>query len=413
MNVNSSPMSTMHADVAIVGAGLVGLSAVVALHQAGFSVVLVDSKNPVAELSRTKISSEANASEDVWDARIYAISPKNVAWLNCLGVWPLMDQTRIGKMQAMEIFGDHAEAPLQLNASDANADDLGFIVESSALMQALIKQVQTLGIKTLFDVACASVISTADSSKLLFANAMEINSRLLLAADSSQSWVRQQLNMPMQKKSYAQTAIVANFEVQRAHHNIARQWFSLDSEGRNSILAWLPLPDNRISIVWSVSTNQAESLLQLSATDFTVRVMNAGDALLGDFKLLGSAAAFPLNLQKTNCLVQDSAVLIGDAAHQVHPMAGQGVNLGFRDVVDLLEIVKNKHPFQPLNDANLLRQYARIRKADNLKMMLLTDGLYQLFESQNRAVKFVRNWGLSKTNHAAVKKILVANAIAL
>ena len=154
-------------------------------------------------------------------------------------------------------------------------------------------------------------------------------------------------------------------------------------------------------------------MLKLSGCDFTERVMEAGGNLLGGFKLQGSLAAFPLNLQKTNNLVQDCVVLIGDAAHQVHPMAGQGVNLGFRDVVDLVEILKNKHAFQSLNDANLLRQYVRIRKADNFKMMLLTDGLYQLFESQNRVVKLARRWGFSQTKHQAVKKLLVANAVAL
>lgn len=403
MSIKTSPPSKVIADIAIVGAGLVGLAAAVALHQAGFSVVLVDSKNP----------SKTDFSEDAWDARIYAISPKNVDWLRHLGVWPRMNQKRIGQMQAMEIFADDEKSPLKLSASDVNAEDLGAIVESKALMQELLTQVNTLAIQTLFDASCEKVVSAPQNVKLLLSNQIAIDSQLLLAADSSQSWVRKQVNFPVQKKSYEQTAIVANFRVEKPHGNIARQWFSSDLEGKNSILAWLPLPDNMISIVWSVSTKQADGLLKLSGCDFTERVMEAGGNLLGGFKLQGSLAAFPLNLQKTNNLVQDCVVLIGDAAHQVHPMAGQGVNLGFRDVVDLVEILKNKHAFQSLNDANLLRQYVRIRKADNFKMMLLTDGLYQLFESQNRVVKLARCWGFSQTKHQAVKKLLVANAVAL
>lgn len=394
---------TLHADVVIVGAGLVGLAAAVALHLAGYSVTLVDGKNP----------KKMDSSDEIWDVRIYAISPRNVNWLTSLGIWSLMNQARVGQMQSMEIFGEPAEFPLKLSASDANADDLGFIIESKALMQALLKQVENLGIETLFDVSCEAVSCSANKAKLLLSNHTEIESQLLLAADGSHSWVRQQLHMPMQQKAYEQSAIVANFKVERPHDNIARQWFTLDAEGKNSILAWLPLPENMVSIVWSVSTKQADMLLRLSEDDFTQQVMAAGDSQLGEFKLTGSAVAFPLNLQTSSKLVQDNVVLIGDAAHQVHPMAGQGVNLGFRDVIDLIEIFKQKHQFQTLNDKGLLKQYSRNRKADILKMVLLTDGLYQLFENQNGVIRHIRNWGLSKTNHQAIKKMLVANAIAL
>jgi ubiquinone biosynthesis UbiH/UbiF/VisC/COQ6 family hydroxylase len=219
--------------------------------------------------------------------------------------------------------------------------------------------------------------------------------------------------MPIQKKSYEQTAIVANFTATKPHSNIARQWFVQDEENKNSILAWLPLPDNMISIVWSVSTDYADTLLMLSNEEFTNKVKLAGGAILGELELIGVATKFPLNLQKSNTLVQDNVVLVGDAAHQVHPMAGQGVNLGFRDVIDLVEIVKNKNQYQVLNDSSLLRLYTRKRKVDILNIVLLTDALYHLFKSQNAAIKTVRNWGLSATNHHAIKKMLVSNAISL
>jgi|SRR5450830_640718 len=393
----------LHADVAIVGAGLVGLSAAVALHQAGFSVVLVDGRHPT----------KADTVDDAWDTRIYAISPKNTQWLNRLGAWPLLNTARIGEMQAMEIFSDNTQAPLALLASDANVDNLGFIVEAKALMQALLRQVETLGIQTLFDTPCEALSSTSSQATLRFANNKTLESSLLLAADGSHSWVRQQLNMPMQQKPYNQTAIVANFKVEIPHRNIARQWFTLDAEGNNSILAWLPLPDDTISIVWSVSTKHANSLLSLSDEEFTSQVMDAGAALLGALSLISSAAAFPLSLQKTRTPVQDCVVLVGDAAHQVHPMAGQGVNLGFRDIVDLVEVLKAKGQYQTLNDSSLLKRYMRLRKVDLLNMLLLTDGLYHLFENKNKLVQNVRSWGLSVTNHQSIKKILVEKAISL
>lgn len=391
------------ADIAIVGAGLVGVSAALALHQSGCSVVLVDSKDP---------TQTANI-DDIWDVRIYAISPKNAAWLNTLGAWRRLNPARIGEMQSMEIFGDDTQAPIALLASDANADNLGFIVEANALLQALLAQAKSLGISTLFNSPCLAVNATPSKATLHFADNKMIEASLLLAADGSHSWVRQQLNMPMQQKSYGQTAIVANFSVEKPHENIARQWFAPNEAAGSHILAWLPLPNNTISIVWSVPTQLADSLLKLSEDEFTQQVSNAGNHLLGALTIIGAAAAFPLSLQKTDTLVQDCVVLVGDAAHQFHPMAGQGVNLGFRDVVDLLEVLKQKNQYQAINDNCLLRQYTRSRKADFLNMRVLTDGLYHLFESNNKLVSKLRQWGLAATKHQAIKKLLVEKAISL
>ena len=168
-----------------------------------------------------------------------------------------------------------------------------------------------------------------------------------------------------------------------------------------------------MSIVWSVSTKLADSLLKHSDEAFTQQVELAGNAMLGELKLLNKPIGFPLSLQTTQQFAKDSVILMGDAAHRVHPMAGQGVNLGFRDVMDLMELLQNKHQFQRMNDASLLKQYKRQRKSDVLKMVMLTDGLYQLFGKKNSYIQSVRNWGLSATNHKSIKKMLVSNAISL
>ena len=412
--------SVVRTDITIMGAGLVGLAAAVGLQQAGFSVVLIDSKNPDQESKNKEPPTKSAAkNDDIWDKRIYAISPKNAEWLKSLAVWQLLNPMRIGQMQAMEIWGDATAQPLQLSAEDVNADYLGFIVEANALMQALMQRMEASGIRTFFEHSCNTLYTDPNKATLQLANRQTpdtqklIESSLLLAADGSHSWVRQQMNIPVHQKSYDQIALVANFEVETSHANIARQWFAQDAKGRNSILAWLPLPGNRISIVWSVSTQYAEVLLALTDAEFTQQVTVAGDSILGELRLISSPAAFPLALQKADTLTQDCVVLVGDAAHQIHPMAGQGVNLGFRDVVDLIEILAEKNQYQSVNDSSLFKRYSRVRKADTLNMLMLTDGLCRLFESQHYTIKKLRNWGLSAANQQSIKKILVANAIAL
>lgn len=392
---------TLKTDVTIVGAGLVGLAAALAFDQAGFDVVLIDWQHP------------NESSSDDWDQRIYAISPKNAHWLDTLGAWQLLDASRIGEMHAMEIWGDHTDQPLCLLADDVNADNLGFIVEERAVKHALLKRLQASGVRTLYGHKCEVLEASDQQSVLQLDNQQTTESTLLLAADGANSWVRQHLGISVQQKLYHQTAIVANFSTEKSHGNIARQWFTQDAAGKSGIMAWLPLPENKISIVWSVSTQQADTLLKLGEVEFTRQVMSAGNAVLGEIKLMGAPAAFPLTLKKANQFIQKSVVLVGDAAHRIHPMAGQGVNLGFRDVVDLLDVLMKKHQYQQINDAGLLKKYTRLRKVDLSNMTLLINSLYHLFESQNEFVQKVRNWGLSVANQQTIKKRLIASAVAL
>ncbi len=403
----SHEVEVLCTDIAIVGAGLVGLSAAIALHHAGFLVRLIDSQSPL----------QFDLVDENWDSRIYAISPNNARWLGSFGVWNLLNPKRIGTMQAMEIYGDSAASPLLLETEDVHSDQLGFIVEARALQQALFQRVVELGIPTMLDTSCTAIKSSTKKASLSVTSQLHseqlIEAQLLLAADGSQSWLRQHVGITVAKTSYQQVAVVANFSVERSHASIARQWFSNSEDSALSILAWLPLPENTISIVWSVSTEYAAKLLALSEEEFARCVAEAGGHCLGNFKLLAKPSTFPLSLQKTAALNQDCVLLVGDAAHQVHPMAGQGVNLGFRDVIDLVKILTEKNQYQGINDSSLFRKYTRLRKADMMQMLLLTDGLYKLFSSQHPVVKKVRNLGLSMTQYSAIKKMLVAIAIAL
>ena len=396
-------------DVTVVGAGLVGLAAALACHQAGYSVALLDSG---PGLTQSQLNADANSlcnDHSQWDARIYAISPNNAKWLAELGAWPLLDKARLGQINAMQIFADGV--PMSLDAEDESADCLAYVLESRALAQALHERVSMTGMPVLFNHGCVAFDSA--TTTLHLADKRTIQSSLVIAADGSQSWLRQQLGITVQKKSYAQLGIVANFSVELDHAHVARQWFTSHRQDGGTILAWLPLSSNTVSIVWSVPLAYADELLALSPSAFTQAVMQAGGQALGDMRLLSPPVAFPLSRQTCERTVQDGVVLVGDAAHQIHPMAGQGVNLGFRDVIDLLASWQTKNSYQSLADSRLLKAYTRRRKADVLSMQLLTDGLFQLFARANPVLNSIRNAAWQLANQGLIKKTLLALALKL
>jgi ubiquinone biosynthesis UbiH/UbiF/VisC/COQ6 family hydroxylase len=258
------------------------------------------------------------------------------------------------------------------------------------------------------DVFAASVDWRSDQARVQLADGRHLSAKLIVAADGGSSWTRGQAGITAQAHEYEQMGVVANFETELPHQHIARQWFSADG-----VLAWLPLPGNRISIVWSTSNNHAEHLQGLEAEDLVAEVAEAGKKMLGNMRLITPAVAFPLALQTAQQLVKPRLVLIGDAAHLLHPLAGQGVNLGFRDAIALVQTLLGRKPMQDIGNMMLLRRYERARKTDMMAMQYMTHGLHSLFASQQPMVNKLRNWGLALTNRqVALKKYLIKQAIA-
>ena len=385
---------TKHYDVVVVGAALVGTSAALALAKQGLTVALVDRKSPLVELANGE-----------WDSRIYAISPGNADWLKDLGVWQRINAKRITPIDAMQVWGDENTEPLNFNVEDAFANNLGYILENSVLQQALWDELQTLDVDVLIGVEGALVELNEQEATLQLADGQQLTAKLMIAADGGNSWVRAQAGLSQQKTVYEHVGVVANFEVDLPHQNIARQWFVDDG-----ILAWLPLTGNRISMVFS--TKHPQNLMALSLAELAEQVAQAGGNTLGKMHCITPAVAFSLVKQNASALIANRLALVGDAAHQVHPMAGQGVNLGFRDVVELAQVLAERNPLADIGDRFVLRRYERARKADVLAMQGLTHGLYGAFDSKHALVRAARNWGLSLPNkHPMLKRALMKQAL--
>lgn len=385
---------TKHYDLVIIGAALVGASAAVALAKQGFKVALVDRKSPLVALANTQ-----------WDSRIYAISPGNADWLKGLDVWQRMDAERITPIAEMQIWGDANAEALNFNAEDTFANNLGYILENSALQLALWDELQTLDVDILIGDEVASFASNEQEASLQLSDGRQLKAKLMIAADGGNSWLREQAGLTQQKIVYEHVGVVANFEVELPHQQVARQWFVDDG-----ILAWLPLAGNRISMVFSSKHPQA--LLALSPKELAEQVAQAGANVLGKMHCITPAVAFPLVKQNASALIANRLALVGDAAHQVHPMAGQGVNLGFRDVVELSQVLAERNPLANIGDRFVLRRYERARKADVLAMQGLTHGLYGAFDSKQALVRMARNWGLSLPNkHPIFKRALMKQAL--
>lgn len=364
----------MTARVLVSGGGPVGLAFAACVQ--GFDVQVVE-----AAPARTA------PWPDEFDVRVYAVSPGTRSMLRDLGAWDALDGKRIAPVRRMEITGDGG-AKLSFSARPGSA--LAWIVEAGRLTMALEEHARTLpGVEILHGARAARFHAAADGASLELDDGRVLAADLLVAADGPDSPVRSALGFPFAERPYDEFGVVANFECERPHGDVARQWFRSDG-----VLAWLPLPGSRISIVWSTATANAEELAALPQSDFEARVAEAGTHALGHLRLISPVARFPLRLIEVPDPVLPGAALVGDAAHGVHPLAGQGVNLGFQDVRALSSALADRGALERPGDLAVLRRYARARREDVTAMQFVTDRLDRLFASGKPGAFSLRNWGL-------------------
>ena len=387
---------SLSADVIVVGGGIVGASFALQLAASNLRVAVIDRNSPIA----TSLEGE-------FDHRVYALTPTNLALLNDLGTFQPQDEARLTPIRAMEIFGDR-QARLAFSARAINRNELAVIIEHRLLATRLSDKLNAAEHVQYFDKSAPkSLNADPDVVSLTLEDGTKIVAPLVVGADGAKSWVRDESGFSCREKDYEQIALVANFRCEKNHGRVARQWFA-----DGGVLAWLPLGENIISIVWSLPAARAAELVVLPDDEFCNAVAVSGTRALGVMQLVSTVARFPLASLRSDRLVGARVALIGDAAHVVHPLAGQGLNLGLQDGAMLAQVLCAKAPPESIGDVTVLRRYERARKEALATMHVVTDGLQGLFAMDSVIAAGLRNGGMSFVNNAPwLKKRLIRHAM--
>ncbi|MCG2586740.1 FAD-dependent monooxygenase [Massilia sp. TS11] len=391
--------STIASAVCIVGNGAIAKTAALGFAQAGHTVTLLAPPHP-------RPSPVAD-----WDTRVYALNHTAHTLLSGLRVWDALDASRVAPVEQMRVAGDGATPGLLgFDAYGAHVGTLAWIVEDQNLTQALDAALRFAPHVQQISGRASALASDAEGVSLQLEDGRSLRCTLLVGADGAQSWVRGQCDIGYDYRAYHQRGVVANFSCSQPHHGVAHQWFL----GADGIVALLPLPGQRVSLVWSAPDALADTLLREGLDALAARLQTLAGAELGTLSPLQPHAvqAFPLKLIRPHALTAARVALIGDAAHQVHPLAGHGMNLGFGDVQDLLAAVAAREPQRDIGDPRVLARYARARHEDVLLMQLATDGLARLFGTDLEPLRVIRNFGLNLLDKLPfVKRKLITQAL--
>ena len=368
-------------DIAIVGGGMVGLALAAAFKETELRIAVIESREPDEQLA------------DLPDVRVSALSRSSENILRNLGAWPGILSRRYSPYSAMEVWEQDSFARIEFDAQKLAQPDLGHIVENRVIQLALLEQVKQLPNVSLFMPSKCSTMAIGESEAwLTLDNGQALTAKLVVGADGANSWVRKQQDIPLTHWDYGHSAIVANVWTAEAHERVARQTFTPQGP-----LAFLPMGEsNMSSIVWSTEPNRADKLIALSDSEFNKALTAEFDARLGLCEVVGERFAFPLKMRYARDFVVERVALVGDAAHTIHPLAGQGVNLGMLDAASLAqEVISLWQKGEDIGSKRNLRGYERWRKAEAAKMIAAMQGFKDLFSGGNPAKKLVRGIGMT------------------
>lgn len=384
-------------DAIIVGGGAIGAALALGLARDGFDIALVEARAPTPW----------NPSDDV-DLRVVALASDARLLFENLGVWTAIAGARIGPYRRMRVWDALAPGELAFDAAENGEAALGWIVENGLVQHALWS---ALGAEPRARVLCPAEVAGVDNDDegvaATLADGTRLRARVLVAADGAESPLRKALGIDCDDRDYAQRAVVANVATARPHEETAWQRFLPGGP-----LAFLPLADGRSSIVWSLPGAEAARVLALDDAAFRAELGAAFDFRLGEIVSSTPRAAFPLRLRLAKRYVAGRSVLAGDAAHVVHPLAGQGMNLGFRDVACLRRVLRDaRDRGGDFGAPHVLRRYERERRSENALAAHGLDAIERLFGATDPLTPTLRGAGLALVDRLApVKHVFAAIA---
>ena len=382
----------MRHDLVVVGGGPVGASLARAVR--GLSVAVV-----------AEAPTDRPLAPGQFDSRVYALSPANVAFLDSIGCWRAIPQERLTPVHAMSIHGDDGRAQLKFDALEGGFRELAWIVEDYALQRALWSDLS--GIEVVADAACERLVVESTSATLFLSHGRALQASLVVGADGAHSFVRREAGIGASESEYGQAGVVANFHCAKPHRQTARQWF----QRGGAVLALLPLPGDQVSMVWSLPVGEAQRVTALDPGALGAEVSLASRRVLGELRAASAPRSYPLRHLAARSLVAPRIALAGDAGHVIHPLAGQGLNLGLQDARVLAGTLVEREPGRDPGDYRLLRRYERARAEPILAMDGVVHGLFRLYGADSGLMSRLRNAGLNLTDRLPVlKNILMRRA---
>ena len=377
-------------EVIVVGGGMSGAAVACALGYGGVRAALLDKAEPARQWPPEPI-----------DIRVSALTRASRLMLEQIGAWPGMVRRGVSAYREMRVFDARGGGELHFDSADTEYNELGHIVENRVTVAALWDVLDTLdSIDCITPALVSGVESDAEGMHLRLDDGRIFVADLVIAADGHDSAMRKMAGIGVTGWDYGQHGLVATVTTELSHR--ATAWQRFMDEGP---LAFLPLANGQCSIVWTLRSDTAKAHLALPDPDFLDVLEQASNGLLGRMLAVGSRAAFPLRFQYANCYTADHLVLVGDAAHVMHPLAGQGANAGLLDAAAIAEIImQTRHEQRSLEGRRLLRRYERWRKGDNLIMMGSMDVLNKTFGMQGAELAGLRSAGMSWINRTALLK---------
>ncbi len=391
---------THHYDLIIIGGGMVGATLACALAQQDFKVALIETRAP-----------DCTWPPPAFDIRTSAITRASQRMFEQVGAWAGMAARRVCPYREMRVWDATGNGAIHFDSAEIGEPDLGHIIENGVIQAALWERTAAIsGITRYCPAQPHALLLAQEGAALELQDGTRLHASLIVGADGGQSWTREQVGLPTYGWSYQQHAVVAVVRTELDHQDTA--WQRFNAEGP---LAFLPLAAKTFGIVWSTAPEHAEQLVAMDKAAFLKELhLSFGDAL-GRMLEVGERADYPLRLSHTLRYTATRLALVGDAAHSIHPLAGQGVNLGLSDARALIQtLVEARAKQQDLGHALVLRRYERARKADNLLMMTAMDGFKRLFSNDQMILKGARNLGLNLTDRLApVKNLVMRQALGL